>query len=180
MGDNRTKSIVAVVLFIVLLIFLVVAWRSLKNTVQPISTPSSPSKAPTRAPVPSDAFVPEKNSTSTPADVARPKDVYRALSPSVSKATSSIRTFDITVEDNQFTPNKITVYQKDVPRLTVVAVDKDYDLTQPDYGFHLALPKGQPKLLMFVAGSAGKFMFYCEQCGGPDRGPKGYFVVVPK
>ena len=59
-------------------------------------------------------------------------------------------------------------------------MDKDYDLTIPDYGIKKLVKKGEKGVVQFMAVAEGKFLFYCESCGGADSSAKGYIVVVKK
>jgi len=135
-------------------------------------TPSGPQ---TKLPVPSGTTVPDATSKVS-GDVAKPLAVTQAA-PGVD---SKVRSFTIQINNNQFTPAQVVAYVNDIVHITFTAVDKDYDVTQPDYGFRLVIPKGQTKLLEGQFTSAGKYVFYCASCGGPDQGPVGYLVAVPR
>lgn len=91
-----------------------------------------------------------------------------------------VRNFSVSVSGNQFSPNTVVAKVGDTVHFTVTAIDKDYDFTQPDYGFRVLLPKGKPKAIEFQATADGKFAFYCTSCGGPSKGPVGYLVIAPK
>ena len=130
----------------------------------------------TKAAVPQGTSVPEVGS-SVPDNVAAPQIVK----PSAPGAESQLREYEtIEVRGDVFTPDTVIVSQGDFAHFNIVAVDKNYDFYQPDYGLRTALSRGETKLIEFKARSSGKFMFYCSSCGGPDRGPVGYIVVVPK
>ena len=88
--------------------------------------------------------------------------------------------FSVSVSGNKFSPDTIIVKVGDRARINFTAVDKDYDFTQPDYGFSVPLPKSQKKIVEFQASAEGKFTFYCKSCGGLSKGPVGYLVVVSK
>jgi nitrous oxide reductase len=110
-------------------------------------------------------------------NVAKPQNVVKANA----NTDSNIRTFEgILIENNEFRPSEFRLKQGDVFDIFAKAVDKDYDITQPDYGVILKVKKGEQKRLQFQVTAPGKFVFYCSLCGGPDKGPKGYLVVVPK
>jgi heme/copper-type cytochrome/quinol oxidase subunit 2 len=120
--------------------------------------------------------VPEKNSSNIPENVAKP-EVVGVGNPA---GTTSYRSFSIKAEGDKFSPDTIVVKEKDTVRLSISAIDKDYDFTQPDYGFKVAVKKGDSKPLQFDATASGKFIFYCAACGGPDKGPIGYLIVTAK
>ncbi len=110
-------------------------------------------------------------------NVAQPENVVKANA----NTDASIRTFQkLLIENNEFKPQEFRLKQGDVFDVFVKAIDKDYDITQPDYGIALKIKKGEEKRLQFQVTAPGKFMFYCESCGGPEKGPKGYLIVVPK
>lgn len=134
-------------------------------------------KSPTRAPVPAGVVVPGPDTANVTANVAKPTKI-EASSPGSPIALVSFG--EIKVDRGAFTPQTIAVHQNDALHLTITAVDRDYDFTQPDNGLFMPLPKGQPKRIEFQASQAGKFIFYCRSCGGPDKGPVGYLIVVPR
>lgn len=130
----------------------------------------------TRAEVPSDITVPGAGATNVPDGMAVPKTEVQAA-PGVD---SKLRAFDISVNRDEFSPSTVAVNVGDTVHINLTAVDKDYDFTQPDYGFNMPLPKGVKKVLEFQVSNEGKFTFYCKSCGGPDKGPVGYIIVVNK
>jgi len=127
----------------------------------------------TRHAVPSNIAVPDIGS-SVPSNVAKPQIVAVALTGS----SASFRSFSITVSGNKFTPDTVIVKAGDRVSLSIKAVDKDYDFTQPDYGLSSPLPKGKTTKVEFQATAADKYTFYCKICGGPSSGPVGYVTVV--
>lgn len=129
----------------------------------------------TRASVAGDITVPEKGSAA-PENVAVP-EVVGAASPN---SSASYRGFSIAADGDKFVPDTVIAKEKDTVRITITAVDKDYDFTQPDYGFSVPIPKGQSKPIEFGATASGEFTFYCSVCGGPAKGPVGYIIVAPK
>lgn len=93
---------------------------------------------------------------------------------------ASYRAFHVQVENNMFIPSTIAVKQGDIAHIEFLSNDQDYDFTQPDYGFYMKLPQGKPSVVEGTLTTPGKFTFYCKMCGGPEHGPIGYLVVVPK
>lgn len=128
----------------------------------------------TRGSAPTNVAVPEKGANNVPENVATPT----VVGPAGVNTTASYRSFDISAAGGKFTPDTVIVRVKDTVHINLTAVDRDYDFTQPDYGFKVPVPKGQSKPIEFGATAPGKFTFYCSVCGGPDRGPVGYLVVV--
>lgn len=135
------------------------------------------SKSTTWTDIPFNIEVPTPESQNLPENVAKPKNVSQASAIS----DSSIRNFsNLVIENNSFKPDTFIVKQGDIFDVFVVAKDKNYDFTQPDYGYTLKINKGETKRVQFQASATGKFVFYCQLCGGPDKGPKGYLIVAPK
>lgn len=123
--------------------------------------------------------VPDKGAENVPENVAVPENV----SPSNVAGTASFRTFPtLKMENNKLGPqDTVTTYVGDTVTLYIEAVDADYDFTMPNYGFReIPIPKGDTKKIAFTATAEGKFTFFCQSCGGPEKGPVGYLVVVPK
>jgi len=127
----------------------------------------------TRTAAPGNVKIPEQGEEAS-GDVAVPQIV------SQTGIGSSVRTFDIRIEDNEFKPSEIIVNYLDVVRINITAVDRNYDLSQADYGLKIQLAKGQTRMVEFQANVTGKLTLYCASCGGPDKGPIGYLIVVQK
>mgnify|MGYP001559452915 CR=1 FL=1 len=130
----------------------------------------------TREVAPENIAVPEKDSGNVPENVAKPEQV----SPAAAGVEEDMRTFSITVSGNKFSPDTVIARVGDIIKLNFTAVDKNYEFTQPDYGFKAQLPKGQTVSVTFGVNGEGKFLFYCGSCGGPSQGPVGYIIVVKR
>ncbi|MGB9848029.1 MAG: hypothetical protein ACPLKV_02395 [Minisyncoccia bacterium] len=92
-----------------------------------------------------------------------------------------LRAFSITAEKDKFTPNTVIVYQNDIVKLFIKAVDKDYTIVQPDSGLIMVFKKGEDKYLekqMFEG--PGDYLFYCENCGGLNSTAVGHIIVLPR
>lgn len=175
MEKGKIISIVIGVVVLGLIIFLA-PWA--KRPPGPLQGPESggtQAQPITRARAPIDAKVPESNS-SAPSNVAKPN----LVTPASPGSSSNFRLFNLKIEGDKFTPDTIIVNKGDVVSLTITAVDKSYDFTQPDYGLKRLMTKGQTGVVEFGAGTAGKFTFFCSSCGGPDKGPVGYIIIVAK
>ena len=136
---------------------------------------AAPSGPVTREPAPANVVVPSQTSSDVPKNVALPEVV--SGNPN---QNSSFRSFDIKADSNKFTPDTVIVRQGDTLNMNVTAVDKDYDIFQPDYGTKVRIPKGTAQKVQFQATDSGKFLFYCVSCGGPSKGPTGYIIIAPK
>ena len=120
-------------------------------------------------------IVPEMGEQTTE-DVAVPTNVQQAA-PGVS---AKDRTFTIEAKAGKFNPSTIIVKTGDTVRITINAVDKEYDFVLPDYGFATQpIAKGASTFLAFQALTSGKFIFYCKLCGGVDSTAVGYVIVSP-
>ncbi|MFA7201574.1 MAG: cupredoxin domain-containing protein [Candidatus Paceibacterota bacterium] len=131
----------------------------------------------THAEVPQDIEVPDLSATATsvPEDVAIPKAVTSAA-PGVS---ASLRVFEIKGENGTFSPSTVIAYTGDTIHVNFTAVDKEYDITFPDYNMKQTASKGQTKVLEFQAQATGKFTYYCDLCGGLKSKAVGYIIVAP-
>jgi len=65
-------------------------------------------------------------------------------------------------------------------RMNISAIDGDYDFIQPDYGIKASITKGNTGVVEFSPWIDGKYMFFCEQCGGMPGQGKGYIIVASK
>jgi heme/copper-type cytochrome/quinol oxidase subunit 2 len=130
----------------------------------------------TWVPVPSGTSVPGQGESAASPNIAIPDAVFSA---SIGSG-SNFRLFRISVKNGAFTPDTIVTRQGDTVRMVLTAVDRDYDFVQPDTGLSSNLLKGVEKVVEFSGMVPGKFTFYCASCGGPDQGPLGYIMVVPK
>lgn len=177
MEKGKIISIVVGVLVLGLVIFLVPWAKQPPGSLQePLpESEGTQTQSKTRAGAPIDAKVPELNSLA-PSNVAKPN----LVAPASPGASESIRKFSLKIENDKFSPDTVSVYKGDIIQLSITAVDKNYDFTQPDFGFNKSIPKGQTIDGGFQASAAGKFTFFCSACGGPDKGPVGYIIIVAK
>ncbi|MBI2591272.1 MAG: cupredoxin domain-containing protein [Candidatus Brennerbacteria bacterium] len=112
----------------------------------------------------------------TAENVAAPTNVQ----PAAPGIAAKDRTFTIQGENGVFTPSTIIVKVGDTVRLTINAVDKEYDFVLPDYGFATQpIAAGASTFLGFQALNSGKFIFYCKLCGGVNSTAKGELIVAP-
>lgn len=109
-----------------------------------------------------------------PSNVAIPEEAVPA-SPGESDTKS--RTFNLTIKNNKIIPKEIRVYVNDIVDISVVAVDKDYDLSIPEYGLKTEIKKGKSSKIQFQAYNPGKFTLYCSLCS-PEF--KGLLLVKPR
>lgn len=173
---------VAVVAVAVVLIVVVSGLNKQRNGIPVKQAPgdlsSQTEKIVTREASPKDIVVPNKDSKIFPENVAKPSIV----APGSPTNNSSYRSFDIKAVNNEFTPNTIIVNEGDTMNINVTAVDKDYDFTQPDFGFKMVIKRGKTEKIQatFPVGASGKFTFYCASCGGPAKGSLGYIIVASR
>lgn len=169
MEKGKIISIAIGVLVLGLVIFLVLSSRQPPGTREETLAPNG------GAPTQSKTIVPELNSLA-PSNVAKPT----LVAPASPGAPESLRKFSLKIENNKFSPDTVIVNKGDVIQLSIIALDKNYDFTQPDFGFKKSIPKGQTQEIGFQASAVGKFTFFCSACGGPDKGPIGYIIIVAK
>ena len=175
MGNEGMRKIFMWVIVIIAVVSIGFGILSKSITPRRDGEPTSGTGFATRQPAPATVVVPDKE-TEVPAYVAKPKSV----SPAALGVEAKLRIFEITATATVFTPDTVVVNQGDVVRIKVTALDGDYDLDQPDYGFSQSIRNGEVKPLEFQASAAGVFKFFCPSCGGPTKGPLGSLIVVPK
>ncbi len=130
-----------------------------------------------REDVPVNIVVPDINTELNEAEkleIALPTVVVEAAPGS----DSSFRDFNISAENDVFSPRKIIANVGDTVHVDFTAVDKDYDIVFPSYGMMQTAKQGQTKMLEFQALQEGSFTYYCSACGGPESGPVGSFIIV--
>ncbi len=184
---NKKNIIIAIVVVVVVVIVvaLVMMMGGKKGNApgstsgnpssQSAASSSAPASSTTLLPLPANVVVPEAGATNT-GGVAVPQ----VEAPAAPGVAAKYRSFNITLQNGQFSPSTIAVNVGDTVDLEIKAVGGTYDFTQPDLGFSAALPDGVTKKIQFAPSTAGKFVFYCSSCGGPAKGPVGYIVVAGK
>lgn len=90
----------------------------------------------------------------------------------------SFRNFDVRAEGGKFYPSQIIVNHKDILQINITAIDKDYDFILEYYGMKQTVKKGETKKISFEAYEHGRFMYYCNICGGLETSTKGEVIVV--
>lgn len=111
-------------------------------------------------------------------EVAQGVAVPEAVAAASVNGNNKYRIFSVAADKDAFSPDTIIVNVGDVVHINFTAVDKAYDLTIPDYGMKQTVNKGETKALEFQTVAAGKFMFYCDLCGGLNSEVKGYVIVT--
>lgn len=93
------------------------------------------------------------------------------------------RDFTVKIENGMFEPRELRAFVGDTVKITATAVDGDYTVTQPDYGFGATILRGETKPVThpagFEAAAADKFAILCSSCNNPLN-PIGFLVVVPR
>ncbi len=143
----------------------------------PAPTGAQPTPIPPEfAPVPPNVEVLEKGEKTTNRDIAVPVSV----TPSTTDPNAKVRTFSIRASNNVFDPNTIVVNVGDTVIIKFTAVGKAYDLTSPMLNLKISAKKGETKTGKFEATTEGKYLFYCDLCGGQNSSTNGYIIIVPK
>lgn len=186
MPEQKKLLLIGGIIVVMLVLVGVLASKRNNNNapVQPATGGTSaavptPSDSGTRAPLTSSEIqnitVPQVGATPTGTAVAVPVSQTEAA-PGVS---AQLRKFQIKADNNAFDPSTVIVNKGDTVSIAFTAVDKAYDITIPDYGLKQTAQKGETKTLEFQAVTDGKFVFYCDLCGGASSSVKGSLVVKP-
>lgn len=175
---KKDKLLIIGAIVIVLIIGAVIIFGGKKTGLAPSPTPTAGGNfTETKREIPKDAKV-YGVGESVPEGVAAPM----SISAMTGDAGINLYAFSITAEKDKFTPNTVFIYQNDIVKLFIKAVDKDYDIVQPDSGLRMVFKKGEEgKYLekqMFE--EPGDYLFYCESCGGLDSTAVGHIIVLPK
>ena len=175
---KKDKILIIAAIVIVLIIGAVIIFGGKKSGLAPSATPTAGGNyTETKRELPKDAKV-YGVGESTPEGVASPMSVSKMTG----DAGINLYAFSITAEKDKFTPNTVFVYQNDIVKLFIKAVDKNYDIYQPDSGLKMVFKKGEAEKYlekqMFEA--PGDYLFYCESCGGLKSTAVGHIIVLPK
>lgn len=186
-SNGVKKPTIIIIVVAVAILIIGVALLVAKNSIKKNAGEANQNNAPTGAQqlkegetatkliVPENIKVPGVGEK-TESGVAAPS-LVAAAAPGV---TAQFRSFNINGEKGGFNPSTVIVNLGDTVHVNFVAVDKDYDITFPDYGMKQTAKKGESKILEFQAVATGKFLYYCEQCGGMNSTAKGYIIVAGK
>lgn len=121
--------------------------------------------------------VPEPGETLPDKKTAVPRYTYNTNN------GGKVRAFDMTADQNLFSPEEIIVYQSDILWLSFTAVDKSYDLTIPALGNSLIIPAGYTKVIELQTTIPGQFSFICKSCPSSKnigaKEPTGLLLVKP-
>ncbi len=174
MKNKKNLIIIAVIVILIVLVFVLI---KSKPTISPEEgiTPEA-EEILTRMEVPEDIVVPEMEDELENKEIAVPLTVTQAGP----QTEAMFRRFEIKAEKDKYSPSEVIVNERDTVHIDFTAVDKEYDLTFPDYGMKQTAKAGEKKVLEFQAMIPGKFLYYCDLCGGLEGNTKGYIIVVPK
>ncbi len=96
-----------------------------------------------------------------------------AVPETVQKISGNVarRVFSISADNNAFNPPNIIVNEGDVVVIKFTAVDKNYDVSFPDFGIYEAFAKGTTQQISFQAYPYGDYRFFCTKaCSGSPAG----------
>lgn len=182
--NRRNLLIIGVIL--ILLIILAVFFRVERQVLMPQANNQNTSESvgeednsPTREEVPTNISVPEAGQVPVSEEVAIPNIVVPATQGAVAEAPR-LRIFKTVISASGFEPSEFIVNQKDTTRIDIESKGGEFIIAQPDYGLSQTVNPTAIKTIQFDANEAGKYLLYCESCGGPENGPKAYVTVVPK
>ncbi len=164
-----TLSVAVLVCAVLVIIF---AGSSIKQ----VFNPGPPGPPPTFAPAPANIKVPSAGESISNHDISSPV----AVAPSTTNPGEVVRTFNVRAFNNNYDHNTIIVNDGDLVKINFTAVDDAYDLTIPVLKLQVSAKKGETKLLEFKATPAGKYLFYCDLCGGINSSMHGYLIIAAK
>ncbi|MDA2936238.1 cupredoxin domain-containing protein [Patescibacteria group bacterium AH-259-L05] len=141
-----------------------------------VLVPGEPAEQVTREEVGEVIEVPEPGSELEDKTIAIP-EVTAAAAPGVE---ARFRRFFISIENDRYVPSEVIVNTGDTVHIDFTAVDKTYDITLPDYGMKQIVATGETKIFEFQAVNTGKFLYYCDLCGGVKGKVTGHIIVVPR
>lgn len=171
-------AIVAIFCVVVVVLFLAGSKRVVSPDPDDIPEPQELSFDPsikTRMPIDPSVVAPAADSQVSQ-NIAQPVSV----SPLMRNSKYKLRAFRISIADNKFLPDTVIVEIGDAAHIDFIAVDKDYDIYQPEYGFKQTVKKGETGSVEFRADATGTYTFFCVRCGGPSEGPRGYLMVTER
>lgn len=162
-----------------ILILLLIVIISYKNSQSPKIEKTPDGLFVTREEVKGNYSVPEIDSENVPATVAKP---FRVLPTIPREGAKKTRIFNLIIENDEFKPKTIIINDWDEMAVYIKAIDKDYDFIQPNLNISRKIPKGETVLVKNSFGQEGgiRLYFYCPSCGGPEKGPIGEIIIVPK
>lgn len=179
MNKKKTYLLIAAIVVLAIIIVLIVLKTGKEITPEEKAGEAlapGATESLTRQEVPKDVVVPELNQEIEDKEIAVPLTV----SPASPQGEAMFRRFEISAADDKYVPSEVIVNQGDTVHIDFTAVDKEYDITFPDYNMKQTAKKGEKKILEFQALNQGKYLYYCDLCGGIDGKTKGYIIVVPK
>lgn len=173
---RNNKIIIAIACLAVLGVISIVIFSNKDNSPFSPMGPQPTPIPPEFAPVPQNVEVLESGEKTTNRDLAVPVSV----APSTINSDAKVRTFAIKASNNVFDPNTIIVNVGDTVIIKLTAVGKAYDLTSPMLDLKISAKKGETKTGQFEAATEGKYLFYCDLCGGQNSSTNGYIIIVAK
>lgn len=175
-SNKKVIVITAIILAVIIMGALILTEKKSENPEQDIA-PLQEEKSLTYEPVLEDIEVPELNVVELDETIAIP-EISIDAAPGVTD--KKLRRFSISAKNDTYAPSEVIVNQGDTVHINFTAVDKTYDITFPDYNIKQTAQEGETKFLGFSAVNPGKFLFYCEICGGLDSDVNGHIIIVPK
>ncbi|MCX8015964.1 MAG: hypothetical protein N2692_01530 [Patescibacteria group bacterium] len=168
---KKNTLIIITGLILIVIIGLIILIKPASKNPNPTPTLSG-ENTPTKGEIPKDVKV-YNAGESAPEGTAVPDSVS-------DYGLTKLRSFTMKIEDGVFTPQTFICYEGEMMKIWITAIDKDYDVVQPDNGLKLIIKKGETKFIESQMNDIGKFTFYCESCGGLNSKAVGYMIVVPK
>ncbi len=195
MTKKQRTMVIAMGAAIIILLILILIWEFrrdskpqplVQNQPENIYVPSNESAvtAPRdweetefRKAVPVDVKVPEVGE-SVPESLREIIAVPTHVVQSNQGSETDLRIFTIRGENNRFIPEQIIANYRDTVHIEFTAVDKDYDIVLLGYNMMQRAKMGETKAFEFQAIQEGRFLYFCESCGGAESSAKGEIIIV--
>lgn len=135
-------------------------------------SPTSSQPIPTQIPTLSDSQPTSPVVTPVPSEakVSSPQEAQR-------DATRAI--FDVSAENNVFTPKHLTAYVDQIVVIYFNAKDHNYDVAIPNLNLKKTIKQNQKSALEFQAQNFGEFVFECKENCDNSPEARGLLIIKP-
>jgi cytochrome c oxidase subunit II len=123
-------------------------------------------------------IVPACGQQAVPESQATETQVVEVTEDASVSVKSSVKSFEVTARNWEFTPEMITVNKGDTVKLSITSEDVDHGFTIPAFDVNERLTPGNTVDVEFVADQTGSFPFICSvYCGSGHKAMKGTLLV---
>ncbi len=99
--------------------------------------------------------------------------------PAAPNVPQTLGIFSMTVSENGFNPDSITVKNGNLVQINLTAVGVDFDFSMPYTGLYTMVKKGETKQVSFQTTGTGTFVFECRDHCPPSGKIQGTVIVIP-